>query len=82
MKSPSISKRNSIRGNCGANERRTDLVLLVHFSVASQRVRAARVGPHAREGDLFVGSSLEQEFARFGVEQKDGKGAVQRRTGF
>eukprot|EP00964_Phaeocystis_antarctica_P045491 scaffold26186_cov51-Phaeocystis_antarctica.AAC.4 len=48
--------------------------LLRHAAV--QRVRAAGVGPHAREGDLRLGA-LRDEHAALRVEDEDGEGAMQ-----
>lgn len=43
----------------------------------SQRVRAAGVRPHIRESDLLRRALLEEQpFA--GIEQEDGKGAVEK----
>lgn len=47
------------------------------FARDTQGVRAASVGPHVGESDLFRGALLEQE-AVFGVEQEDGECAVQK----
>lgn len=41
-----------------------------------QRVGAAGVGPHVREGDFLARALLQQEFLAFRVEQEDGEGAV------
>lgn len=50
---------------------RTNLTLLVLLAKARQGVRTARVRPHLGERDFLVGSSLEEELARFRVEEED-----------
>jgi len=42
-----------------------------------ERVRAAGVGPHVREGDLLRGPLLEEKFAVGGAEDEDGEGTVE-----
>jgi hypothetical protein len=43
----------------------------------TKRVRAACVGPHIGEGDLFRGTLLNKQFI-LGVEEKDGESAVEK----
>ena len=42
----------------------------------TQRVRAASVRPHVREGDLFGGALLQKQ-ALVGIEEENGEGAVE-----
>jgi hypothetical protein len=56
---------------------RTYLTLHLGLALDAQRMTAARVGPHAGEGDLLNRTSLEQELAGLRMEEEDGKSAVE-----
>lgn len=55
---------------------RTELRLLLELVLNVQRVRAARVRPAQREGDLGRRALLEQQLP-LRIEEEDGEGAVQ-----
>ena len=52
-------------------------VAVAGFGGVGQWVRAAGVGPHVGEGDLFAGALLEEELVRGWVEEEDAEGAVE-----
>lgn len=60
---------------------RTDLFLFLDLAFDAQRMTAARVGPHAGEGDLFVGSSLEEQRSVRRPEQEHGERPVEEGLG-
>ena len=43
-----------------------------------KRVRAARVGPHVREGNLLSCPLLEKELATYGVEHEGGERSMEK----
>ena len=55
---------------------RTELRLLLELALNVQRVRAARIRPAQRKGDLGRRSLLQQQLP-LRVEEEDGEGAVQ-----
>jgi hypothetical protein len=56
------------------------VVDLIRLVGAVERMRAACVGPSAREGRLLERATLQAELA-FGVEEEDGEGAVETLAG-
>jgi len=59
---------------CSSN---THLPSFLELALDTQRVGTTRVGPHAREGDLLVGSFLEEKGAVTWAEEEDGECSVE-----
>lgn len=55
----------------------TDLFCLFELALDGKGMRAASVGPHVGEGDLFRSSTLQQELAGSRIKEEDGESTVQ-----